>query len=569
MTTPATAQQLRLREHQLFLILTIVIGVLAGLSAVLFTVAIEQTSHRLFGLAPSRARLFADSAAHEPRDRHSCWPRCFPDVRGSGVPQTEAAYHLAGGVIPARVPFGKFITGVLCIGSGHSMGREGPSVQIGAGLASVVGRWLRLSPRRVRDLVPVGAAGALAAAFNTPVAAVLFALEEIIGDMNAALLGSTVVASVACGDRRAIDPRQRAALSRADVSPRAPGGAARLRGARHPRRRRVAAVLQGAAGAPRAFLRLPPRTKILQPAIGGLVIGAMLVFSPAIMGVGYEYVDQALNGGLLLKTMALLCFLKLGATIVSYASGNAGGIFAPSLYIGAMAGGAVGMLVHRIAPFPTGDPGAYALVGMGTLFAGIIRAPMTSVFMIFEITQDYQILVPLMVANMLSFVISRRYQPVPVYHALLHQDGVHLPSPDEPGRDGRAERPVTSCGPMRRFIPPDVSIEQAWQQTVDTQRHPCIWSARAIICSESSHETQLERWHAIGKATGTNRAQSSTRISCTCIPIIRSTSCWIDSPRRRAFCQWSVEQTSDASRVSSRRTASWQRDRKSDWRVSR
>ena len=147
------------------------------------------------------------------------------------------------------------------------------------------------------------------------------------------------------------------------------------------------------------------------------------------MGVGYEYVDQALNGGLLLKTMAILCFLKLGATIVSYASGNAGGIFAPSLYIGAMAGGAVGMLVHRVAPFPTGDPGAYALVGMGTLFAGIIRAPMTSVFMIFEITQDYQILVPLMVANMLSFVISRRYQPVPVYHALLHQDGVHLPSP--------------------------------------------------------------------------------------------------------------------------------------------
>ena len=147
------------------------------------------------------------------------------------------------------------------------------------------------------------------------------------------------------------------------------------------------------------------------------------------MGVGYEYVDQALNGGLLLKTMAILCFLKLAATIVSYASGNAGGIFAPSLYIGAMAGGAVGLVVHRFAPFPTGNPGAYALVGMGTLFAGIIRAPMTSVFMIFEITQDYQILVPLMVANMLSFLISKRYQPVPVYHALLHQDGVHLPSP--------------------------------------------------------------------------------------------------------------------------------------------
>ena len=161
------------------------------------------------------------------------------------------------------------------------------------------------------------------------------------------------------------------------------------------------------------------------------------------MGVGYEYVDQALNGGLLLKTMVLLCVLKLVATIVSYSSGNAGGIFAPSLYIGAMAGGAVGTVVHRLAPFPTGDPGAYALVGMGTLFAGIIRAPMTSVFMIFEITQDYQILVPLMVANLLSFVISRRYQPVPVYHALLQQDHVHLPPRRRPAAPSRA-------GPRRR-----------------------------------------------------------------------------------------------------------------------
>ena len=429
MNVPASvrAQQLRLRENQLFLILTIVIGILAGLSAVLFTVAIEQTSHRLFGLAPSRLRLFAIPPLMSIVTGFLL-AKVFPDVRGSGVPQTEAAYHLSGGVIPWRVPFGKFLTGVLCIGSGHSMGREGPSVQIGAGLASVVGRWLRLSPQRVQDLVPVGAAGALAAAFNTPVAAVLFALEEIIGDMNATLIGSTVVASVAAviversilGNEplfhvptyRLVHPAELVAYAALGIV----GGAVSVLFSK------ALLWLRG------VFLRLPARTKAFQPAIGGLVIGAVLVYSPAIMGVGYEYVDQALNGGLLLKTMVILCFLKLGATIVSYASGNAGGIFAPSLYIGAMAGGAVGMVVHRLAPFPTGDLGAYALVGMGTLFAGIIRAPMTSVFMIFEITQDYQILVPLMVANMLSFVISRHYQPVPVYHALLRQDGVHLPS---------------------------------------------------------------------------------------------------------------------------------------------
>src|SRR4029079_18012087 len=176
------------------------------------------------------------------------------------------------------------------------------------------------------------------------------------------------------------------------------------------------------------FQSLPARTRPLQPAIGGVFIGLLIIAAPQIMGVGYRFVDQALDGRMALTLLLSLCVLKLVATIVSYASGNAGGIFAPSLYIGAMAGGAVGTIVHRWYPIAAADAGAYALVGMGTLFAGIIRAPMTSVFMIFEITQDYQILVPLMVANLLSFLISRRFQPVPVYHALLQQDRIHLPS---------------------------------------------------------------------------------------------------------------------------------------------
>ena len=144
--------------------------------------------------------------------------------------------------------------------------------------------------------------------------------------------------------------------------------------------------------------------------------------------------------------MLLLCAVKLAATVVSYASGNAGGIFGPTLYIGAMLGGVVGTAVHRIAPIHTGDPGAYALVGMGALFAGIIRAPMTSVFMIFEVTQDYQILVPLMVANLLSFTIARHYQPTPVYHALLRQDGVRLPTADE-AAESAADAAAAAAGP--------------------------------------------------------------------------------------------------------------------------
>jgi CIC family chloride channel protein len=463
MKQPARAQQLRLRENQLFLVLTIVIGIIAGLAAVLFSVAIDQVSHRLFGLAPSALRLFVVPPLVS-LVTGALLATVFPDVRGSGVPQTEAAYHLAGGVIPGRVPLGKFVTGVLCIGSGHSMGREGPSVQIGAGIASVAGRWLRLPPGRIRDLVPVGAAGALAAAFNTPVAAVLFALEEIIGDMNAALLGSTVVASVAAviversilGNEplfhvptyRLVHPMELLAYAGLGII----GGGLSL------------VFCKGLLTMRHLFQRMPVRTRIVQPAIGGLIIAGILLYSPAIMGVGYEYVDQALNGGLLLRTMAILCLLKLAATVVSYSSGNAGGIFAPSLYIGAMAGGAVGAIVHRFAPFATADAGAYALVGMGTLFAGIIRAPMTSVFMIFEITQDYQILVPLMVANLLSFMISRRFQPVPVYHALLHQDGIHLPSAGaQASRTARTARQVM-IGADASVIPPELTIADAWQR---------------------------------------------------------------------------------------------------------
>ncbi len=452
--------RLRVRENHIFLVLTILIGVLAGLAAVLFTLAINGTTYLLFGISPSHVRYILVPTLMS-LVTGFLLTKFFPEARGSGVPQTEAAYHLQQGEIPARVAFGKFLTGVLCIGSGHSMGREGPSVQIGAGLASSIGRWFRLSPARAQSLIPVAAAAALSAAFNTPVAAVLFALEEIIGDLNATLLGSTVVASVASviversilgnspifhvPEYHLVDPAELIAYVALGIV----GGLVSL------------AFCKGLLHTRALFLRMPVRSKMFQPAIGGLIIGVLLIFFPQVLGVGYQYVNQALNDGLLLRTMLLLCFAKLVATIVSYASGNAGGIFAPSLYLGAMAGGTIGVLMHRFAPFPTGDPGAYALVGMGTLFAGIIRAPMTSVFMIFELTQDYQVLVPLMIANMISYLISARYQPMPLYHALLQQEHVHLPAAPGirvPAGAWRASDIMLRDFP---FIPPDVSIEQA------------------------------------------------------------------------------------------------------------
>jgi len=453
-------QRLGYRENQIFLALTVLIGVLAGLSAVLFTLCIQLLQRFLFGTAPTHLRLFLVPPLVSLLTGYLL-AKFFPEVRGSGVPQTETAYHLHQGNIPARVPLGKFLTGVLCVGSGHSMGREGPSVQIGAGIASVIGRWFRLSPSRVRDLVPIGAAAALSAAFNTPVSAVLFALEEIIGDMNAALLGSTVLASVsAVIIERSIlgnDALFRVpAYHLADPAELAGYAVLGILGG-------IVSVIfcKALLGLRLFFLRLPRKTEIFQPAMGGVLIGIILIFVPQVMGVGYEYVGQALSGSLALRALIVLCVFKLVATVVSYSSGNAGGIFAPSLFLGAMAGGAVGTLMHRFAPFPTGDSGAYALVGMGVLFAGIIRAPMTSVFMIFELTQDYQILVPLMVANLLSFLISKHFQPKPIYHALLEQNHIYLPGPESrlPAGAWRA-RDLMLCD--MDFIPSTSTVGQTW-----------------------------------------------------------------------------------------------------------
>ena len=345
MTNPAAnvpaSENIRVRENQIFFALSIIIAIICGLSAVLFTLAIEGVRYSLFGMSPSTLRLILVPTLVS-LGTGFLLARFFPDARGSGVPQTKAAFQLQKGVIPLRTPIGKFLTGALCVGSGHSMGREGPSVQIGAGLASFIGRHFRLSPRRAQALIPVGAAAALAAAFNTPVAAVLFSLEEIIGDMNAPLLGSTVVASVSAVIV------ERAILGNESLF-RVP--AYHLV---HPAELLGYAVLglvgglisllfcKGLLRSRGLFLKMPASSTIFQPALGGLIVGVILVFFPQVMGVGYEYVDQALNGGLLLRTMVVLCLAKLVATIISYASGNAGGIFAPSLYLGAMAGGTVG-----------------------------------------------------------------------------------------------------------------------------------------------------------------------------------------------------------------------------------
>lgn len=354
--------------------------------------------------------------------------RFFPDARGSGIPQTRAAIFINDGRISLRTVLGKFLCCSTSLASGIALGREGPSVHIGAGISSVIARRLNLSTAQVRWLVPVGASAALAAAFNTPIAAVLFSLEEIMGDMHAPILGSVVLSSttswmvlhLVLGDEplfhvaayHLVDPAELLVYAALGII----GGLGSV------------AFVRLLLELRKAFARFPKWTVWFQPAVGGICVGLLGYFVPAVLGVGYDQVDHALSGDLLLHAVVLLAVLKIVATAVCYASGNAGGIFGPSMFIGAMMGGAVGQVAHRLFPATTAGPGAYALVGMGTAFAGIIRTPLTSVIMIFEVTRNYTIIVPLMISNLLAFYISQKLQREPIYEALARQDGLHLPT---------------------------------------------------------------------------------------------------------------------------------------------
>ncbi|MFY9855924.1 MAG: chloride channel protein, partial [Terracidiphilus sp.] len=441
------------REEQVFLLLSLLIGALTGMAVVAFIVLTERLGMRLYPVGSAAWRRVLIPVAGSLAMGFLLF-RYFPNARGSGVPQTKAALFARDGFISLRTVLGKFFCTATTLASGIPLGREGPSVQVGAGIGSVLGRWLGLSPEKVKALIPVGAAAAIAAAFNTPMAAVLFALEEVMGDLNAPVLGSVVLASATSwamlrlllGNNPLFHVPQYELVHPLELGIYAllgiAGGFLSV------------AFTKMLLGMRKYFLHLPRKTMWWHPVVGGVTVGLMGWFVPQVLGVGYTYVGDALNGRMALRLLLLLVVLKLVGVTVSYASGNAGGIFGPALFLGAMLGGAIGTVAHHLLPGYTASPGAYALVGMGALFAGIVRAPMTSVLMIFEMTRDYAVIVPLMIANLTSLFISRRLQKQPIYEALAHQDGIHLPTPDTLHQTGgrtvgqvmRAPRHILSAG---------------------------------------------------------------------------------------------------------------------------
>ena len=440
---------LQQHEDKILVLLTILIGAIVGLIVVAFVTVTEHLGRVLLTAGPAQRLITPVLGSFV-----GGWLlfRFFPDARGSGIPQTRVALLLQRGFIGIRTVVGKFICSSISLGSGVALGREGPSVHIGAGIASVLARNLGLGEKSVRSLIPVGTAAAIAAAFNTPLAAILFTLEEILADLHAGVVGTVVLGAATSwivlrlilGDEPLfhVPPYQLV----------------------HPGEFLIYAVL-GLLGALVStvfvklllrlrifFLRTPSSWKPFTPVAGGLVVGLLALAVPGVIGVGYNLVGDALNGQMALQMMLLLLALKIVATATSYSSGNAGGIFGPSLFIGAMLGGVVGHVAHTLLPDHTGNAGAYALVGMGAAFAGIIRTPMTSVIMIFELTRDYTIIVPLMIANLCSYLLAQRLQPKPIYEALAHQEGITMPSA------AHWPEPLTVDQAMRALDPENMGI---------------------------------------------------------------------------------------------------------------
>lgn len=452
-------------EAQRLFALTMLIGGMCGLAAVAFHLTIHLFETHLI-----------ERALDAPGHSWIAWTLITPAVggllcgallqyvvpnaRGSGIPQVKIAFS-RGELIRARDALGKFLIGSLQIGSGASLGREGPTVQICAGIASALGRFAGISAKSQRRLLPVGVAAGIAAAFNAPIAAVTFTIEEVVGNLDQAVLSGVIVAAAIA-----------AVIERSVLGEQAIFSVPDNYGLPHASSLLICAILGIAAAFVsvlftdsllklRAHFRNMKRVPLwARPGIGGALTGALAVLAVlslqtrGVNGGGYGTLIQALTGHLPAQIMLALCLLKLLATAFSYSSGGAGGIFAPSLFMGGMLGGSIALLDQVLLRHENPAAGAFALVGMGAVFAGVIRAPITSVLIIIEMTRGYSLILPLMIANMTSYALARHVRPRAIYEALLDQDGVHLEAakPSD-GLEGRSiANAVNTVGPFHRFV---------------------------------------------------------------------------------------------------------------------
>ena len=347
------------------------------------------------------------------------------EAKGHGVPEVMEAVALRGGRIRPRVVLAKLVASGISIGSGGSVGREGPIVQIGSALGSTIGQWLKIDQRRLRTLVGCGAAAGIAGTFNAPVAGALFAVEIILGDFGVAQFSPIVISSVAAtvvsqhylGDFPAFEVPAYSLVQASELFAYAGLGIL------------AAVVALGFIRVLYAFEDGFDRIPLYPPfrtLLGGAMIGVIGIWLPHIFGVGYEAINEALHGRLAWEFMAMLVVVKILAVSITIGSGGSGGVFAPSLFIGAMLGGAVGTVVHTLWPASTAGAGAYALVGMGAIVAAATHAPITAILIIFELTGEYRIILPLMISCIIATLLATRLEPASIYTRKLLRRGIDI-----------------------------------------------------------------------------------------------------------------------------------------------
>ncbi len=505
-------------RHRLFA-LTIVIGGVCGLAAVAFHSAIHGAELLMIDpalSAPGHSWIFWTIATPTLGALASgVLLHYVPQARGSGIPQVKLIYAVKSGRLRLRDAGGKFLIAILQIGSGSALGREGPTVQICAGLASALGRLFAIAPHNMRRLIPVGSAAGIAAAFNAPIAAVTFTIEEIIGDLDQTLLSGVVVAAALAA------VIERSVLGEHPVFD-VPGGY----GLDHASSLLIYAAI-GVAGAAMShvyyegmlgirgwFARWKWPGAWARPGLGGLATGLLAVLAIGVFGTrgvtgdGYATLGQALTGNLTLKIMLVLAVTKLAATVLCYASGGSGGIFAPVLFIGGMIGGSFGLLDRALLSHPDTNIGGFALVGMGAFFAAVIRAPITSVLIIFEMTGGYGLVLPLMIANSVAYVLARRWQPVPIYEALLEQDGYHLPQTQRAASTLSSFHVREAMTTELVTLPAELSIGQAVEHIKDHKFsiYPVVDRSRQLLGLVS--EARLRRCMAEGHGEEPVRTQA-------------------------------------------------------------
>ena len=420
-------------ESRTFFALTILTGVAAGLVAV----SLHQITYALtdwIGTNRSfdwRALILGGSALLI--SSYITW-RHFPSTSGSGIPGVKVALAVFHGKIELKNTIAKFFTTILSLSSGLSIGREGPTIAITSGIGSWLGSVFSLSKARIKALVAIGSAGGIAAAFHTPIAAVIFTLEEVVGDLNATkVLGpviiSAVVASVTAqmllgGQSHTFDQ-----LHYSFGNPRelliylVLGVICAILGSLW-----VHSVLWTRA----LNLKIFKHHKLTPTMLVFVIIAAISLIFPRVLGSGHDTIAEALNSLLLdWRLLGALFVFKFIATTLSYSTGASGGLFMPTLLMGATLGAFVGSISGHFFPELTEHAGAYALVGMGAFFVAVIRAPFTSIIMVFEMTRNYNIILPLMIANGVSYILSSQMLKGSVYENLAEQDGIHLPTKED------------------------------------------------------------------------------------------------------------------------------------------